>query len=232
MINLKKWAFWPFNQTDSDRAPTIVIPPADPVRAPAPGEIGSPEMDRALALDQEKLDALGPVVAERDQLAPWMRIQTALMGVKEFQGRENPIIVRMFELIGKPEFNEDEIPWCAADVGACLFLADQGHSGSALAASYMNWKGADRVPASKARYGDIVVTSRTGGNHVFFFLHWLNAGEFRGRGGNQWNPKTGRSEIVNDATFQLSSVRGFYRPNGRGTPRRRPGDTLEALLSA
>jgi len=135
--------------------------------------------------------------------------------IHEIRGGEQPDIVRFFEEIGKPEFNEDEIPWCAAFVGACLYEANYGHSGSALAWSYADWDGADQV--DDPQYGDIAVSQ----GHVTFFVQWNQDGTFNGLGGNQ-------GDAVNVMRIGYAGYY-FMRPNGRGTPKlETPLETTEA----
>lgn len=142
---------------------------------------------------------------------PWM-IGAAFYeakGVHELRGAEDPDIIRFFAEIGHPEFNEDEIAWCAGFVGACLWESDQGHCGTAWAPDYMKWVGADRV--TEPRYGDIAVTMQ----HVTFFAGDNGNGTFKALGGNQGNR----------VCYMPMSYAGviFMRPNGKGTPKLPPG---------
>lgn len=150
-----------------------------------------------------------------DNAPAWMQVAHyyANKKVREVRGGENPDIIRFFEEIKKPEFNEDEIPWCAAFVGACLYESNYGHNGSAWAAHYGIWDGADEVDEPK--YGDIVVMTRNGGGHVGFFVRDNEDGTIRVLGGNQ-------GDEVNYSNFSKRVVTRYMRPNGKGTPKIRP----------
>lgn len=68
----------------------------------------------------------------------WMEIARALFGQKETKGDlDNKSIVEMFRLIESPQFKDDEDPWCAAFVGACLELSGYKSTRSASARSYL-----------------------------------------------------------------------------------------------
>jgi len=58
--------------------------------------------------------------------APWFSAATRFLNdhLKEAQGpANNATIVEMFRVSGHPEVKDDETPWCAAFVGACLRLS-------------------------------------------------------------------------------------------------------------
>jgi len=156
----------------------------------------------------------------------WMKVAVFYENkkVREIRGGENPDIIRFFKEIQKPEFNEDEIPWCAAFVGACLFEANYGHNKSALAAHFGIWDGADQIwsakgpePKSNVQYGDIMVMTRNGGGHVCFFIKDNGNGTFKALGGNQ-------NDEVNYSNMSWARTTYGMRPNGTGTPKIRPND--------
>lgn len=69
---------------------------------------------------------------------PWMDIAQTLKNVSEIKGsNDNEKIVEMYRLCGHPEIKEDEVPWCAAFVGATLKLSGYKGTGSLLARSYL-----------------------------------------------------------------------------------------------
>lgn len=145
----------------------------------------------------------------------WMEIARKYLAqdIKERRGGEHPDIVRFFEEIDKPEFDEDEVPWCAAFVGACLYEANMGHNGSALAIDYLKWKGANKVWESGGvrklvKEGDIMVKE----GHVTFFVKDNGDGTFDGLGGNQ-------SDAVTVARHRWDDNWAAMRPNGKGTPK-------------
>lgn len=157
--------------------------------------------------------ATGDIVVDDPKL-PWMEIAKRYEAKKvhELRGGEDPDIVRFFKEISHPEMNEDEIPWCAAFVGACLYEANMGHDGSAWAADYAKWEGGDPVAKGEEQYGDIAVLTRNGGGHVTFFVKDNGNGTFKNLGGNQ-------SDMVCYSVSRYSQLTAFRRPNGKGTPK-------------
>jgi uncharacterized protein (TIGR02594 family) len=102
---------------------------------------------------------------------PWFSVATHFRGITEVHGSvDNPKILEMFRISGHPEIKDDETPWCAAFVGACLRLAGYRSSGSLGARSYQRF-GDDL--GSKPQRGCIVVFWRGDPNaatgHVAFF---------------------------------------------------------------
>ena len=101
--------------------------------------------------------------------APWILVANHLKGVSEFAGAlTNPKIDEMFRISGHGEIDDDETPWCAAFVGACLRLAGFASSGDLNARSYNGF--GERL--SSPRPGCIVVfwreragTRRRGTSH-------------------------------------------------------------------
>lgn len=105
--------------------------------------------------------------------APWFSVATYFKGLAEVHGStDNPKIVEMFKISGHPEVDDDETPWCAAFVGACLRLAGYKSSGSLGARSYQRF-GQDL--GSRPQRGCIAVFTRGDPNaatgHVAFFDH-------------------------------------------------------------
>ena len=88
---------------------------------------------------------------------PWMPFAWADLHVSETPGRsDNPRIVDYFRRVGHANVQDDETPWCAAFVGACLERAGLRSTRSLAARSYLDWG----VEASAPSFGAIVVLSR------------------------------------------------------------------------
>ena len=64
----------------------------------------------------------------------------ALLGEKEIAGKlDNPKIIELYADAGHDEIQHDEVPWCAAFVGACLARANLPNTGTLLALDYKNY---------------------------------------------------------------------------------------------
>ena len=132
-------------------------------------------------------------------------VATHFKGLNEIHGSlSNPQIVEMFRLSGHPEVSDDETPWCAAFVGACLRLSGYRSSGSLLARSYQDFGRHLDVPER----GCIVVFTRgdpsSGMGHVAFFDHQDGDRVFV-LGGNQ-------KDSVNVSAFSRGTVLAFRTP--------------------
>lgn len=133
----------------------------------------------------------------------WLAIAHGELGVHEITGpQHNQRVVAYFDAIGHPEVKDDETPWCAAFVGACLERAGIPSTKSAWARDYLKWG----VGTTSPRPGTIVVLDRGNGyGHVGFFVRrdrdhvWL-------LGGNQ-------SDQVNITSFPISRVLGYRNPH-------------------
>jgi uncharacterized protein (TIGR02594 family) len=127
-------------------------------------------------------------------------------GLSEVHGSvDNPQIVEMFRVSGHPEVKDDETPWCAAFVGACLRLSGYRSSGSLGARSYENF---GRDVKSAPERGCIVVFSRgdpkAATGHVAFYDH-DDGDKVVVLGGNQ-------GDAVTLASFPKSRVLGYRMP--------------------
>lgn len=137
--------------------------------------------------------------------APWMPIARKHLGLAEIPGaKHQPAIVRMWQAI-RQSIRDDETPWCAAFVGACLEDAGIASSRSAAARSYAQWG-----QATEPVVGAIVVLARpphSWSGHVGF----LEGFDRRGRplilGGNQGNR-------VSVLPFDPARVIGYRLPRG------------------
>ena len=127
------------------------------------------------------------------------------LGVKEiYGGGDNPRIVEYHQTCSL-KATDDETPWCSAFINWCVIQAGLTGTNSAAAISWMQWGKA--VPLAQGTPGDLVIFSRTGGNHVGFYLsHDNNA--IRVLGGNQ-------KDEVNIATFSRARFLGLRRSEAK-----------------
>jgi uncharacterized protein (TIGR02594 family) len=141
---------------------------------------------------------------------PWMAFAWAELGEAEISGSDtNPRIAAYFRRAGHTEIRDDETPWCAAFVGACLDQASVAPSGSLAARSYLDWGTATDNPGS----GAITVLSRGGDpalGHVAFLVGATETSVLL-LGGNQ-------SDSVSVAAFPRNRVVGFRVPSLEAVP--------------
>ncbi|MES2845652.1 MAG: TIGR02594 family protein [Pseudomonadota bacterium] len=140
---------------------------------------------------------------EHDSGRAIMSAARRYVGLTEYPGREsNPAVEAMFTAAGHPGMTDD-VPWCAAFVGAVLAECGAAPSGSLMARSYLKW--GRKVDLWDARPGDVVVIKRgkAPAGHVFFFST-MDGERIIGLGGNQ-------GDKVSEASFHLSSVLGVRR---------------------
>lgn len=137
----------------------------------------------------------------------WFAIAYSYMGQKEIPGVQyNPLIVRMWQKIQAP-FRDDETPWCAAFVGACLEDAGIKSTRSPAALSYAEWG-----RACAPRVGAVAYMPRHDfkgrlvGGHVAFVAGKRSDGALMLLGGNQ-------GDAVSVKPFQLSRITGYRWPN-------------------
>lgn len=114
----------------------------------------------------------------------WMDAANKYLDERELPGlkNNNPVIVEFFEHVGHGWVVDDETPWCAAFVGACLKEADVVGTDSLAARSYLKWGKETTSPA----YGDVVVFWRGKPDgwqgHVGFYVRedkdhvWVHGG--------------------------------------------------------
>lgn len=133
----------------------------------------------------------------------WIRKAETYIGQKEIKGvNHNPLIVSMWKWIKRGGIKTDEVPWCAAFVGACLEQVGIVSSRFESALSYLNWGYELAVP----QYGCIVVFERKGGGHVGFVVGYDKEGRILVLGGNQ-------GDEVNIRPFEKSRVKSYRWPN-------------------
>lgn len=109
-------------------------------------------------------------------------------GTWEWAGEDhNPKVLALYADAGFPEIRNDEVPWCAAFVGATLARLGIQPSGSLLARSYSKW--GDPVSSLlQAERGDVVVLPRGKAwqGHVGFLDRFTDTHVYL-LGGNQGN---------------------------------------------
>jgi uncharacterized protein (TIGR02594 family) len=94
-----------------------------------------------------------------------------LLDVKEIPGTEHSARVLEYHAVTGLGASNDETPWCASFVGACLKWSAFRYTGSALARSYEGW--GEPESAESPRHGAIVVLSRGQSptlGHVGFYV--------------------------------------------------------------
>lgn len=106
-----------------------------------------------------------------------------LIGTKEITGKlSNPVIMNMAHLLScEKDYLNDDIPWCG--LAHAYVLKKAGYSYPKLflrALSFVDFGVIAKVPM----YGDTLVFSRTGGNHVGFY-YAENKTHYLVLGGNQ-----------------------------------------------
>jgi uncharacterized protein (TIGR02594 family) len=137
--------------------------------------------------------------------APWMLVANYLKGVTEADGAvTNPKIDEMFRVSGHGYVKDDETPWCAAFVGACLRLSGYKSSGKLNARSYKGFG----EKLDEPRPGCIVVfwrTSKTSPNGHVAFFESDTANGISVLGGNQ-------SNSVRVQAYPKNRLLGYYWP--------------------
>ncbi len=140
----------------------------------------------------------------------WMAEAWRQLGMRERPGRRhNRAILELFRDVGRRDITRDEVPWCAAFVGACLERGGRDGTGSLLARSYLGWGDALERP----RPGAIVVLSRgmnPGAGHVGFWLGETDDAHIL-LSGNQSNAVT----VARFAKHRLLGVRWPSAADGR-----------------
>lgn len=124
------------------------------------------------------------------------------MGLTEINGAEHAQeILKFWKDIKRGGIQSDEIPWCAAFVGACLERVGVESTRFESAGSYLTWG----VPLSEPIYGCVAVFSRSGGGHVGFVMGQDEQKRLMVLGGNQNN-------AVNVTPFDTARVTGCRWP--------------------
>lgn len=132
------------------------------------------------------------------------------LGVEEWPGaKSNPAVEVFFARAGHPGVTDD-VPWCAAFVGAVLAECGLHNSGSLMARSYLSW--GQKVSPQDAGAGDVAVIARgkKPAGHVFIVTD-VRDGEVSGIGGNQDNK-------VTPIKVAVGEVLGFRRADVAAQP--------------
>lgn len=138
------------------------------------------------------------------------------LGTAEWPGaKSNPAVEVFFARAGHPGM-KDNVPWCAAFVGAVLAEVGLIPSGSLMARSYATW--GQGVKPFDMQPGDVVVFERgaSPSGHVGFLVA-VHGDRLLVRGGNQ-------GDIVSDSLFPIQRLISIRRadpstPSGRATVR-------------
>ncbi|MGU5817853.1 TIGR02594 family protein [Aeromonas caviae] len=138
----------------------------------------------------------------------WIEEARKHIGLTEIKGpKHNPEIVAMWKAIKRGGIKDDETPWCAAFVGACLERVGIVSTRFEGARSYVSWG----EKLGKPVFGCVVVFSRDGGGHVGFVVGQDKAGNLLVLGGNQ-------ADAVNVKAFPRSRVTAYRWPAGEPKP--------------
>lgn len=145
-------------------------------------------------------------------------------GVWEWAQGHNPRVLAYYREAGVPQTN-DEVPWCAAFVGAVLARCGVQGTGSLLARSYESW--GRSVPLDQAQRGDVVVLSRgqPWQGHVAFY-EGTAGGKVYLLGGNQGN----QVNVTAYPAARVVAVRRAVEP--AALPKRRAGVKRSTTVQA
>ncbi len=112
----------------------------------------------------------------------WLTEARKHIGTREIKGvAHEPKILQFWKAIKRGGIKDDETPWCAAFVGACLESVGLMSSRFESAKSYLQWGARLASP----EVGCIAVFEREGGGHVGFVVGRDEAGRLMILGGNQ-----------------------------------------------
>ena len=138
----------------------------------------------------------------------WINEARKFLGLKEIKGSEHAQeILDMWKAIKRGGIKDDETPWCAAFVGACLERVGIQSTRFESAKSYLGWG----EKLDRPVLGCVVVFSRDGGGHVGFVVGKSPSGNLLVLGGNQ-------GDEVNIREFQLTRVTGYRWPLNEPLP--------------
>lgn len=155
------------------------------------------------------------------QKPAWLLEAEKYLGTSEVKGPEHEaLILKWWRDIKRGGIKDDETPWCAAFVGACLEATGVRSTRFESAKSYLDWG----IPLTNYELGCIVVFTRNGGGHVGFVAGRDLLGHIMVLGGNQ-------SDAVNIKAFDLARVAGFRWPLGIELPAAAPLPVLAGSLS-
>lgn len=142
----------------------------------------------------------------------WLVEARRHIGVREIPGvTHNPLIVGWWKAIKRGGIKTDEVPWCAAFVGAMLEDAGLVSTRFESARSYLDWG----TPLDAPELGCVVVFAREGGGHVGFVVGRDPLGFLMVLGGNQ-------RDAVSIAAFDRRRVLGYRWPRPVPLPEAAP----------
>ena len=152
----------------------------------------------------------------------WIRIAKSLNGIKETTGpKHTPEVVQFWKDIKRSGIKDDETPWCAAFVGACLERSGIVSTRFESALSYAKYGTKLKAPV----YGCIGVRQRNGGGHVGYIVGKQANGTLLMLGGNQNNQ-------VSISQFPMDGFVAFVYPPGFTPPKELPLLTLANVKAA
>ena len=136
-------------------------------------------------------------------------------GVWEWAKGDNPRVLAYYKEAGVPQ-TRDEVPWCAAFVGAVLARCGVQGTGSLLARSYESWGRPVRL--EEAQPGDVVVLSRGAPwqGHVAFYDR-VDGDKIYLLGGNQGNQVNVTAYPVARVVAVRRAIEPAALPARRGT---------------
>ncbi|MFA6051531.1 MAG: TIGR02594 family protein [Methylobacter sp.] len=138
----------------------------------------------------------------------WLIEARKHIGTREIKGPSNNAkILGWWKAIRRGGIKDDETPWCAAFVGACLEASGIRSTRFESAKSYLDWGFRLNMPC----IGCIVVFTRDGGGHVGFVVGKDTQGRLLVLGGNQ-------GDEVNIRAFSLDRVSDYRWPIGEPLP--------------
>lgn len=139
----------------------------------------------------------------------WINEARKFLGLKEIKGSKHAQeILDMWKAIKRGGIRDDETPWCAAFVGACLERVGIPSTRFESAKSYLGWG----EKLDRPVLGCVVVFSRDGGGgHVGFVVGQSPSGNLLVLGGNQ-------DDAVNVREFPLSRKPSYRWPLNEQLP--------------
>jgi uncharacterized protein (TIGR02594 family) len=141
-------------------------------------------------------------------MIPWISEAIKYIGVREIHGPKHAAqIVQFWKDIKRGGIKTDEVPWCAAFVGAMLEKAGFRSTRYESAGSYESWG----MELEKPCFGCIAVFRRTGGGHVGFVVGKTAEGKLQVLGGNQ-------NDQVCIAEFPTKNLVCYCWPIGYNVP--------------
>ncbi|MGY3931177.1 Uncharacterised protein [Aeromonas encheleia] len=138
----------------------------------------------------------------------WIEEARKFLGLREIKGPKHAqAILDMWKAIKRGGIKDDETPWCAAFVGACLERVGIQSTRFESAKSYLDWG----EKLDRPVLGCVVVFTRDGGGHVGFVVGKSPSGNLLVLGGNQ-------GDEVNIREFPLTRVTGYRWPLNEPLP--------------